>query len=225
MKIKISFFIILLFFAASAFGALPNTDDLIPAWESYVKSRPDTDEFTKIRKDTYKFKSKKFDYDGTIKIIDTMISDANVNGKVFKEAIIQIELPGLAQEVSKKVSFQTWRQNITMFMFDVENSKWLNYEEYTQFAIQKFNKNIGVAAASQRANRINYYDSLIVALSVLVIFAFVQSRKYTKSMTEQYHQAIQDSREHQQEVMNELRKSNELLAKLLKESDSKSKAT
>src|SRR6266567_1072932 len=159
MKIKISIFVILTLFAASAFGALPNTSDLKFAWENYVKNRPDTDEFTKIGKDVYKFKSKKFDYDGTIKIIDTMISDAKVQDKDFKSAIIQVELPGLSQEISKKVSYQAWRQNITMFMFDVENSKWLNYEEYSQYSIKAFNKNM----AAQKTNKVSYYDLLILA--------------------------------------------------------------
>jgi hypothetical protein len=211
MKIKVSVFLILLSLAVSAFGAAPTTDDLMTAWENYVKNRPDTDEFKKIGKDIYKYKSKKFDYDGTIKIIDTMISDAKVQNKDFKTGTIQIELPGLSPEISKKVSFQDWRMNITMFMFDVESNKWLNYKEYAQLTSKMLDKDI----ASRKASKISYYDLLLVALSVLFVFAFIQSRKYTNAISTQYKQAIQDSREHQRELVSELRKTNELLEKLL----------
>jgi hypothetical protein len=218
MKIKTSIFLILAFTAVSAFGAVPTTPDLITAWENYVKNRPDTEEFKKVGKDVYKFKSKKFDYDGTIKVIDTMIGDAKVQNKDFKSGIIQIELPGLSPEISKKVSYQDWRQNITLFMFDVENSKWLNYREYSQLTGKMLDKDM----ARLKPNKTNYYDLLIIALSILVLFAFIQSRKYSKSISEQYKQALQDSREHQHEVMSELRKTNELLEKLLNGSDGKS---
>jgi hypothetical protein len=211
MKIKVSVFLILLSLAVSAFGTAPTTDDLMTAWENYVKNRPDTDEFKKIGKDIYKYKSKKFDYDGTMKIIDTMISDAKVQNKDFKSGTIQIELPGLSPEISKKVSFQDWRMNITMFMFDVENNKWLNYKEFSQLTSKMLDKDI----ASRKPSKISYYDLLLVALSVLFVFAFIQSRKYTNSISAQYKQAIQDSRENQRELVCELKKTNELLEKLL----------
>jgi hypothetical protein len=211
MKIKVSIFLIMFLFTVSAFGAAPTTADLMAAWENNVKNRADTDEFKKIGKDVYKYKSKKFDYDGTIKIIDTMISDAKVQNKDFKSGTIQFELPGLSPEISKKVSFQDWRMNMTMLMFDVESNRWLNYKEYSQVTAKMLDKDM----ASRKSSRFSYYDLLLVALSFLFVFAFIQSRKYTKSMSAQYKQAIQDSREHQRELVCELRKTNELLEKLL----------
>ncbi|HVF68300.1 MAG TPA: hypothetical protein VM914_11580 [Pyrinomonadaceae bacterium] len=126
---------------ALALGAQPTQAALVKAWEEVQRDDPETIVFEKTGEGSYKFKTKRFPFDGELKLLKATVNDFSYGGGDDDEdydvpagyvmGVIEYDLVGLSDEVTKKYahSYSNWRQSNTLY-FDKEGGGWLSVEKY-----------------------------------------------------------------------------------------------
>jgi ATP-dependent Zn protease len=142
---KISFFLILLFSAflsnsleVGASGKFTE-ESLIQAWEEIQKSDPQTITFEKLEGRRYKFKTKRFPFDGELKILNAVINDDVFASRTgFNTGEIEYDLIGLTKDVEQKYrrSFSLWESNNKLY-YDKSTDEWLSSRTFRRIAEQK----------------------------------------------------------------------------------------
>jgi hypothetical protein len=149
---------------AAALGAQPTQAALVKAWEEVQRDDPETVVFEKTGEGSYKFKTKRFPFDGELKMLKATVNDYSYGGggdddydapvQGYVSGVIEYDLVGLSEEVAKKYehSYSNWRQNNTLY-FDEKGGGWLSLEEYrTKRAadVKKMNEAYALQAKSTK---------------------------------------------------------------------------
>lgn len=120
-------------------AAQPTQATLVKAWEEVQRNDPETVVFEKTGEGSYKFKTKRFPFDGELKVLKATINDWTYGGdedydvpvQGYVTGVIEYDLVGLSDEVAKKYehSYSSWRQSNTLY-FDKEGGEWFSVEKY-----------------------------------------------------------------------------------------------
>src|SRR3712207_589982 len=122
---------------AAALGAQASQASLVKAWEDVQREDPETVTFEKTGEGSYRFKTKRFPFDGELKLLKATINDYSYDEEGhgapsgFVTGVIEYDLVGLSEEVEKKYehSYFSWQMNNTLY-FDVRDGEWLSLDEY-----------------------------------------------------------------------------------------------
>lgn len=125
----------------TARGAQASQAALVKAWEEVQRNDPETVTFEKTGEGSYKFKTKRFPFEGELKVLKATVNDYSYGGggdedydvpvQGYVMGVVEYDLVGLSDEVVKKYahSYSSWQQNNTLY-FDKEGGEWLSVEKY-----------------------------------------------------------------------------------------------
>ncbi len=108
---------------------------LLEAWETKQKNDPKTVLFEKLEENRYRFKTKRFAFDGELKIFSIYIDKWEREGdKDVIWGLLEVELVDTPEDFLKKYTYShhrysRWRSNNRLF-FDKEIQKWVSHKEY-----------------------------------------------------------------------------------------------
>ena len=125
----------------TARAAQPTQATLVKAWEEVQRNDPETVTFEKTGEGSYKFKTKRFPFEGELKLLKATVNDYSYGGggdedydvpaQGYVMGVVEYDLVGLSDEVAKKYthSYSSWQQNNSLY-FDKEGGEWLSVEKY-----------------------------------------------------------------------------------------------
>lgn len=140
--------LILLFFCfffvlfSPGLSAQPTEKSLLDAWELVQKNDPKTILFEKLDERRYRFKTRRFPFDGEIKIFNVIVEGGDiVENKEIYRGIIELELVGVPENFSRKYhySYSGWRSN-NWFHFDPETREWMSNREFRDKQRKEFRR-------------------------------------------------------------------------------------
>src|SRR5574341_2480610 len=173
MLFAVNFFIFV-----PALRAQPTEESLIQAWENVQKQDPETITFKKLESRRYVFNTKRFPFDGELKILNVSIDasswdveDRNTIG------VVEVELVRLPQDFLQKFgrSYSFWEKNNTLF-YDKKDGRWLSSRE--------FQSKMAREAKSLPASSLMFLSGYFWVIIFVFIFValLLASRKSTRSM-------------------------------------------
>ena len=114
--------------------AQPTTSGLIQAWEAAQRSDPETIAFEKRTENSYHFATKRFPFDGELKLLHATVEEANGFSQ-FVPGIVEVELVGLSDKVLKDYerSYSYWARGNTLY-YDPAAKRWLGPKEFQEAA-------------------------------------------------------------------------------------------
>lgn len=200
--LNLFFFCSFFFLISLALLAQPTEKSLLEAWEAMQKSDPKTILFEKLAENHYRFKTKRFLFDGELKIFSIII-DEQVRGDDKKTfwGMIEVELVNQSEDFLKKhpYSYSIWMAN-NRFVFDKETRKWLTAKEYYSKRRKQYS----------RSPRIYFRDILSISFSIVLLFIFIVVINNLKKIRKKNEQNIQKSSAFYEET-------NRLLKEILEE--------
>jgi hypothetical protein len=118
-------------------SAQPTRAGLIQAWEALQRSDPETTAFEKRSDNVYHFATKRFPFDGELKLLNATVEEANGFSQ-FIPGIVEVELVGLPEKVLRDYerSYSYWTRGNTLY-YDVSSKRWLAGKEFGEAVRQK----------------------------------------------------------------------------------------
>lgn len=177
---SILWFVSLLFLPGAARAQTPPTEEsLIRAWEQVQKSDPATVAFEKKGDRLYGFATKRFPFDGELRILNTVIDDMGMGGTDLVIGIIEAELVGASDDFFKKHSnsYGIWATTNTLH-WDKKSIRWMSSRESWRQRMS------GVEGSSPWWMDLLSYGStgLIILLLILVPLLFWRALRASASM-------------------------------------------
>jgi hypothetical protein len=119
--------------ASGAFGQ-PTEAGLVAAWEQGLRSDPETIRLEKQAEGSYRFATKRFPFDGELKVLKATVEEANAT-REFIPGIVEVELVGLPEKVLKDYerSYSYWQRGNLLY-YDVPSKRWLAGKEFQESA-------------------------------------------------------------------------------------------
>jgi len=153
--------------------AAPTEENLVQAWETAVKSDPNTKEFKKISNNLYQFKTSKIPFDGKVQIEVFIAESYYTTGNIEAQFVDVTE--EFKQKNARRLSF--WQSNNSQFVFIKEKDKWIssiefakNYVEHSEsFEKQQPNK-------GEKPLIWNLFINLLMPLLILMVFTIIISK-------------------------------------------------
>ena len=183
-------------------------EGLISFWEQTIRNDPDTVRFDKISDSEYQFKTRRFDFDGNVKLIDAAIMDGHRNelAGASKFGTVQFELENVPEELKKKISYATFLSKFTNFYYIIESKKWLTEFEYMDLTAKMMEKR------QKGSPGIAQPIDILVVIGVIVILALYwknnqvikNTRKIQKDAMDRQASAMELDREAHQ-ILKEIR--------------------
>lgn len=123
--------------ASAAAAEKPTEAGLIRAWEASQKSDPETIVLEKRAEGSYRFATKRFPFDGELKLLKATIEDTSA-ARDFVPGVVEVELVGLPEKVLKDYarSYAYW-QTGNMLYYDSAARRWLSAKEFRAAALKR----------------------------------------------------------------------------------------
>jgi hypothetical protein len=154
----------------------PTEAGLIAAWEKSLRSDPETIRLEKQSEGTYRFATKRFPFDGELRILKATVEESSGNSQ-FIPGIVEVELVGLPEKVLKDYerSYSYWERG-NMLYYDVASRRWLAGKEFQDAARRR--------AAILGGSFWSWLPTLILVLILLFVLGMLvraQRRQQTYS--------------------------------------------
>ncbi|HVF43535.1 MAG TPA: hypothetical protein VM936_11015 [Pyrinomonadaceae bacterium] len=204
---------------AAALGAQPTQAALVKAWEEVQRDDPETVVFEKSGEGSYKFKTKRFPFDGELKLLKATVSDFSYGGGGDDEdydvpagyvmGVIEYDLVGLSEDVVKKYehSYSGWRTNNTLY-FDRQGGEWLSLEKYRAKMAADAKKTTEAYELKEKSKKTSSLW-LTVAVNVLPLLLLVGLLAWVMKRT-----GIRRQREYMKVGLAHMQRSEELLERI-----------
>lgn len=132
--------------ASAQNDAAPSEESFIQSWEEFIKNQDTTISLEKTDQDSvYNFKSKLFDYDGQLKLLNVLIKEtqdyrhsSNKDTSTLYEGSAEVELLSNEQDLKEKFpkSYDEWK-SLQRLYFLKDQNQWIDPESYYQLLIEK----------------------------------------------------------------------------------------
>jgi uncharacterized membrane protein len=158
--------------------AQPSEQSLITAWEQSLKNDPATVLLEKTGERAYKFQTKKFPYQGGLRVVNVSIDDYDMEyGEGYTVGYVETEIDSNSASFMERYarSYGAWQAANTLY-FDKKQNKWLNYNEYRQTLTKKYG---GVCKSPWLAILGNFW---LIFLVIFIIFIILLARRTNKQM-------------------------------------------
>ena len=123
-----------------AFRALaqPTQTSLIQAWETVQRNDPETVAFEKRGDGSYRFATKRFPFDGELKLLKAMVEEDSTSD-IYVLGTVAVELVGLSDKVRQDYarSYALWTGNNVLY-YDLAAKRWMGAREFQTIARQRF---------------------------------------------------------------------------------------
>lgn len=168
------------FLISSSAFAQPTEESLIQAWEAIQKKDPQIATFEKIEERRYKFKTKRFPFDGELNVLNVSIDEFNAFGEEgCTMGVVEVELVGLPDDFMTKYaySYSTWSQNNCLY-YDDKTGKWLSSKEYFAKTVEKLKKREPLSEALQNISEYVPYITIIMVVTAFLIITLKKNQGY-----------------------------------------------
>ncbi len=186
-------FLIWLFPACLVF-ADPTKESLIQAWEQAQKNDSETVTLEKIETNRYRFETKRFSFQGELKVLNVTIGDMGLEDTEdgYLPGWIEVELVDAPQDLAVKqpYSYSAWEQNNVLY-YDKSQSKWVSAKDFRAGLVHK----------SKNWNRsplylVAQYSWVALIGLILLLAAYVgriakRANKQVDETIQRYEKAIQ----------------------------------
>lgn len=159
-------------------AAQPSEQSLIAAWEQSLKSDPSTIVLEKTGDRVYRFQTKKFPYQGGLRIANVSIDEYGMEyGEGYTVGYVETEIDSNSASFMERYSrsYGAWQTTNTMY-FDKKQNQWLNYNQYRQSITKKYGS---VCKSPWMAILGNFW---VIFLVILIVFIILLSRRTNKQM-------------------------------------------
>lgn len=170
----------LLSLLAGLSAAQHSEQSLITAWEQALKSDPSTVTFEKAGDKAYKFQTKKFPYQGGLRIANVTIDDYGMEyGEDYTVGWVEVEIDSNSASFMERHarSYGAWQAGNSLY-YDKKQGKWLSYSEYARSYSKKYRN---LCKSPWLAILGNFW---VIFLVILIVFIIFLSRKTSRQMKE-----------------------------------------
>lgn len=112
----------------------PTEASLREAWERVQREDPKTDIFQKVSEDTYRFKTKRFPFDGELRLLSVEVGGPidYPDGEGFTTGTVNAELVGGAEEIYRlhPQAYGLWAASHSLY-YDSGKGRWLTAKEFS----------------------------------------------------------------------------------------------
>lgn len=175
--------------AATGAFAQPTEAGLVAAWEKALRSEPETIRLEKQSEGSYRFATKRFPFDGELKLLKATVEEANGTSQ-FIPGIVEVELVGLPERVLKDYerSYSYWQRG-NMLYYDVASKRWLAGKEFQEAARKRAGAAIWGASSLW-----GWIPTLFwVLILIIVIWMLVRLRRRQSSYAKRIERSFEIS--------------------------------
>lgn len=132
--------ILCLGFPPEIHAAEPTDEALLSAWENAQQADPKAEKFEKIETDLYHFKTRRFPYDGNLRVLNLSLEyQPGFGDDDFYLGVVEVELVDLPDDFYEKFahSYAMWQQT-NMLYFNPETDSWLTVKEWQDIVAEKY---------------------------------------------------------------------------------------
>ncbi|MBN2209759.1 MAG: hypothetical protein JW709_00035 [Sedimentisphaerales bacterium] len=167
---------------------------LLEKWETIQKNDPQNLVFEKIGDGLYHFKTKRFPYDGELRVYSVIIEKEN-NWDQFPTGNITVELLNLPDHFFDQYSTNYFRwANLNKLYLDIESGDWISEDELTNKSLSKLhNKQPGfpdIPDTSDPLKSTAWSYRLLIVFSIfiigIVLYTVVRYIIYIKEMNKNF---------------------------------------
>jgi len=195
--------------------ATPTEASLIEAWEAVQRNDPQTEIFEKIGDRRYRFKTRRFAFDGELKVLNAVI-DARMAGATdgFVRGVIEYELVGLPADTEKKyhASYELWQENNDLY-FDPQKAAWVGMADYRAHFFEKS----GIREGQSQQPGTKTWVASLLTFSPIIIFVLAWmwlARRHDRRRLEQAREEFRNNREYLQRYNEHMEKVESLLERI-----------
>jgi cbb3-type cytochrome oxidase subunit 3 len=118
----------------------PSEASLVAAWEQSLRSDPYTEILEKKGEGSYRFKSKRFPFDGELQVLGVAVGDPLAEGWYgdVTPGTVEVQLAGVADDFPRKyaASYAQWESGNTLY-WDGKTKTWITAREWRRRVMRK----------------------------------------------------------------------------------------
>lgn len=198
--------------------AQPTEENLVQAWENIQQTDPKNEVFEKIGKNTYKFKTKWFPFDGSLRILNVTIDDRNKHIPSmynYTMGVVEVELIDLPNDFTQKhsYSYSLWAGG-NMLYYVGDDNKWVTYNELFDKKESEYKGDFTGGFLSIIADNLFLIVFILVLIPLLLIITKKQQKRYQRYL-DNSEEKINKSFELNQESLELTKESLDIQKKIL----------
>lgn len=163
---------------SAAAGTPPTEASLREAWEKLQRSDRQTETFEKVAEDRYRFKTKRFPFDGEVRVLSLEVGEPGEMPwqEGFISGTVNVELVGGSEEVCRlhPQAYGLWTASNALY-YDQKAGRWLSAREFAARAARQ-------SACSPWLAFLSGNLFWFLFLGFLIVFLGLLSRKANRQM-------------------------------------------